>query len=91
MEAKIANERGKRHERTEGYLNDEDALRREFGSDLEPEESEAARGLAGTGRGHGRGQPRRMRELNGEVLVDATLLREHEETSSQVAETDPED
>ena len=42
--AKIAEERGKRAERTAGYSNDDDALRREFGIDLEPEVSESARG-----------------------------------------------
>jgi len=42
--AKIAQERGKRAERTAGYSNDDDALRREFGIDLEPEVSESARG-----------------------------------------------
>ena len=31
LEAKIARERGKQVERTAGYLNDEEALRREFG------------------------------------------------------------
>jgi len=40
--AKIAQERGKRAERTAGYSNDNDALRREFGIDREPEESESA-------------------------------------------------
>jgi len=40
--AKIAQERGKRAERTAGYANDNDALRREFGIDREPEESESA-------------------------------------------------
>jgi len=42
--AKIAQERGKRAERTAGYSNDDDALRREFGSDLKPEVSQSARG-----------------------------------------------
>jgi len=31
---KIAQRRGKRSERTAGYSNDDDALRREFGIDL---------------------------------------------------------
>ena len=44
MEAKIAQERGKRAERTGGYSNDDDALRWEFGIDLEPEVSESAQG-----------------------------------------------
>jgi len=42
--AKIAQERGKHAERTAGYSNDDNALRREFGIDLEPEVSESARG-----------------------------------------------
>jgi len=42
--AKIAQKRGKRTERTAGYSNDDDALRQEFGIDLEPEVSESARG-----------------------------------------------
>jgi len=42
LEARIAKERGKRVERTAGYDNDEDALRREFGSDTELNELEAA-------------------------------------------------
>ena len=44
LEAKIAQERGKRAERTAGYSNDDNALRREFGIDLEPEASQAAQG-----------------------------------------------
>ena len=44
MGAKIAQEQGKRTERTAGYSNDDDALRWEFGIDLEPEVSESARG-----------------------------------------------
>jgi len=42
--AKIAQERGKSAERTAGYSNDDDVLRREFGIDLEPKVSESARG-----------------------------------------------
>jgi len=42
--AKIAQERGKHAERTAGYSNDDDALRREFGIDLKPEVSESVRG-----------------------------------------------
>jgi len=42
--AKIAQERGKRAERTAGYSNDDDALRREFGINLEPKVSELAWG-----------------------------------------------
>jgi len=46
LEAKIAKERGKRVERTVGYDDDEDALRREFGSDTELDELETAGGYA---------------------------------------------
>ena len=42
MGAKIAQEWGKCAERTAGYSNDDDALRREFEIDLEPEVSESA-------------------------------------------------
>jgi len=42
LEARIAKQRGKRVERTAGYDNDDDALRREFGSDTELDELEAS-------------------------------------------------
>ena len=58
MEARIAKERGKRVERRAGYDNDEDALRREFGSDTEQDELAAAGGLVDTGGGYGRQEPR---------------------------------
>jgi len=48
LEARIAKKGGKRVERTAGYDNDEDALRREFGSDTELDELEAAGGLMDT-------------------------------------------
>jgi len=57
LEARIAKERGKRVERTVGYDNDEDALRREFGSDTELDELEAAGGLLDTGGVHGWQEP----------------------------------
>ena len=44
MGAKIAQERGKCAERTAGYSNDDDALRREFRIDHEPEVSESGWG-----------------------------------------------
>jgi len=58
LEARIVKERGKWGERTEGYANDEDGLRREFGSDRELDELDAAGALADTGGGHGRQEPR---------------------------------
>jgi len=42
--ANFAQEREKRIERTAGYSNNNDALRREFGIDLEPDVGELARG-----------------------------------------------
>ena len=50
MESKITKERGKRVERTVGYDNDEETLRREFGSDTEQDELETAGGRADSGR-----------------------------------------
>jgi len=41
LEARIAQERGKHVERMAGYSNNDDALRREFGIDLEPDVSES--------------------------------------------------
>ena len=79
LEAKIAQERGKRVERTAGYSNDDDALRREFGIDLEPEVSESAQGgLADPGE-----------DLEG--LVEATLFREPLGGEEQIEESDRED
>jgi len=46
----MAKERGKWIERTVGYDNDEDALRREFGSDPELDELEMACRRADSGR-----------------------------------------
>ena len=69
MEARIAKEAGKRVERTAGYDDDEKALRREFGSDMELDELEAAAGLMDTGGGHGRHEPRREHGPNPGALV----------------------
>jgi len=54
LEARITKQRGKWVERTVGYDNDEDAVRREFPSDTELDELEATGGLIDTGGGHGR-------------------------------------
>jgi len=60
LEARIAQEWGKRVERKAGYSNDDDALRRELGIDLEPEVSEwTAGGCADLGRQHGQREPQR--------------------------------
>ena len=51
LEARIARERGKQVERTAGYSNDEEALRREFGMGPEPDGLESAGGVADDRRG----------------------------------------
>ena len=79
MEAKIAQERGKRAERTAGYSNDDDALRREFGIDLEPEVSESARGSRAD-----------LADALGR-LVDSALSGELVDALEQVGESDRED
>ena len=79
MGAKIAQEQGKRAEKTAGYSNNNDALRREFGIDLEPEVSESARGshadLADS--------------LGG--LVESALSSKLADVLEQVGESDQED
>ena len=65
LEARIAQERGKHVERTAGYSNDDEALRQEFGIDLEPEVSESAAGsLADPGREHGRRERERHQRVD---------------------------
>jgi len=91
LEARIAKERGKRVEKTAGYDNDEDALRREFGSDTELDELEAASGLMDTGGGHGRQELRREHEPNPGALVGAAQFQDPGEAESNVEETDRED
>ena len=91
LEARIAKERGKRVERTTGYDNDEDTLRREFGSDPEPDESEVAGGPADIGGRYGQGEQQRDRRVNLRAGVSAVPLREPTDAQSQVEETDRED
>jgi len=91
LEARIANERGKRVERTAGYDKDEDAVRREFGSDTELDEMEAAGGLVDSGEGHGRQEPRREQGPNLGALVGAAQFQDRGEAESHVEETDRED
>jgi len=74
--AKIAHERGKRAERTAGYSNDDDALRREFGIDLEPEVSESVRSSRAD----------LADALGG--LVESALSRELADAREQVGESD---
>jgi len=77
--AKIAQERGKRADRTAGYSNDDDELRREFVIDLEPEVSESARGSrAGL-----------ADALGG--LFESALFGELPDAREQVGESDRED
>ena len=94
MEARIAKERGKWVERTAGYDNDEDGLRREFGSNTELDELEATGGLVDTGGGHGRQEPRREHGPNLGALVGAAQFQGRPgpgEAESHVEETDQED
>jgi len=87
LEPRITKERGKRVERTAGYDNDEDALRREFGSDTELDELEAAGGLVDTG-GHGRQEPWPEHGPNPGALVGAAQFQSPGEAQSHVEETD---
>ena len=91
METRIAKEWGKRVKRTAGYDNDEDALRRKFGSDTERDELEAAGGLVDTGGGHSRHEPRREHGPNPGALVDAAQFQDCGEAESHVEETNRED
>ena len=91
MAARIAKERGKRVERTAGYDNDEEALRREFRSDTELDELEATGCLVDTGAGHGRQEPRREQGPNPGALVGAAQFQDRGEAESPVEETDRED
>jgi len=90
LEARIAKERGKRVHRTAGCDNDENALRRAFGSDTELDELEAAGGLLDTG-GHGRQEPRREHGCNPGALVGAAQFQDPGEAEAHVEETDRED
>ena len=91
MEARIAKERGKWVERKAGYDNDEDGLRREFGSNTELDELEATGGLVDTGGRHGRQEPRREHGPNPGGLVGAAQFQDAREAESHVEETDRED
>jgi len=91
LEARILNEHGNRVERTAGYDNNEDALRREFGSDTELDELEAGGGLVDTGGGHGWHEPWREHGPNPGALVAAAQFQDRGEVESHVEETDRED
>ena len=75
----MAQERGKRAERTAGYSNHDDALRREFGIDLGPEVSESARGSSAD-----------LADALGE-LVESALSGELADAREQVGQSDRED
>jgi len=81
----------KRVERTGGHDNDEEGLRREFGSDSELDKLEAPGGLGNTGKGHGRQEPRREHVPNPGALVGAAQFLGPGEAESHVEETDRED
>ena len=91
LKARIERERRKRVERTEGYSNNDDALRQEFGIDPEVDGSEAAGSLRDAGRGHGRHGPQWDQGANLGVLDDVALMREPADVTSQVEETDLEE
>ena len=74
-----------------GNDNDKEALRREFGSDIELDELEAAGGIVDTGGGHGRHKPWREHEPNTGALVGVARYQDHGEAESHVEETDRED
>jgi len=74
-----------------GYDNDEHALRREFGSDMELDELEAAGGLVDTGGGHGRHEPQREHGPNPGALVGVAQFQDRGEAASHVEEINRED
>ena len=73
-----------------GYDNDEDALRCEFGSDMELDESDMAGGCTDSG-GHSQREQQRDDGENLGALVGATQVREPVNMESQVEETNPEE
>ena len=81
-------ERGKHVERTQGYSNDGDALRREFGIGPEVAELRAAGGLVERECGLDQTEWERA-DLGG--LGDSNTSRERASTPSQVEETDAEE
>jgi len=91
LEARIGKERGKRVERMVGNDNDVYVLRREFGTDTELDEFEAAGGLVDTGRGHGRHEARREHGPNPGALVGAAQFQDLGEAELHLEETDRED
>jgi len=68
LEAKITKELGKQVVRTVGYDNDEDILRREFGSDTELDELETA-GSRVDSRRHSQHERQRKHGVNPGALV----------------------
>ena len=76
LKARIKKKGAKHVAITEGYSNNEDTLRGEFGIDPEVDGSEAAGGLGDAGRGHGRHELQWDQVANLGVLDDVALLRE---------------
>jgi len=86
----MAKARGKLVERTVGYDNDEDTVRREFDSDTELDELETAGSRADSRRDSQR-DPQREHRANPGALVGAVQLRQPGDTELQVDETERED
>jgi len=91
LEARIAEEWGKRVERTAGYDNDEDTLTQEFGSDTELVELKAAGGLVDTEGGHGQHEAQQEHGPSPGALVGAAQFQAGGEAEWHVEETDRED
>jgi len=90
-EARITKKWGKRVESTAGYDNDEAALRREFGSNTDLDELEAASSLIDTGGGHDQHEPQGEHGPNPGALVGAAQFQDHGEVESHVEETNQEE
>ena len=90
LEARIAKKRGKLVERPAGYENDENALRREFGSDTELDKLEVAGGLPDTVEHCWRERPREH-GVTARVLASAAQFQRPADLESQVEGTDCED
>lgn len=83
---RIIKEQGKSPERMVGNDNDKEALRREFGSDIELDEGEAAAGLVDTGSEHGWHKPPRDQGPIPGGLVCALPFGNSEDAESHVQE-----
>jgi len=88
IKARIEKEREKRVERTEGYSNDKDVLRQEFGIVPEVDGLEASGGLEDAQRGACRVGLQCDQGANLGVFYNVALLREPADGPSQVEEAD---